>query len=348
MSPKAGNGCLSLTKYFLFVFNLFFFVLGGLLFCFGLWILFDRNSFASFLGVSYSPLRAWSFALSASGILTMLLGFLGCLGALKEIRCLLGCYFGVLLLLFTAQITLGVLIYTQRGRLKAKVGEVVVDLIENYQQNPGKERGGEENWDYVQFQLHCCGWASPQDWTRNPGLRSNSSAPHVPCSCRNSTEIHANVTVDSTAVLVGPGAPVAPIPSGFCPGDVAVYREGCARSVHAWLNNNLISIVGVCLGIALLEVLSAGLTWVLSQQARPWGALRTMLGEGSEGPVGQLVGLVSLAGRGASLQERWAHLPTIPRIPQISRAPPRLPRISPRLHVVELGSWKTKRKGTLN
>lgn len=80
------KGCLSVTKYFLFLFNLFFFVsiwlvgegqagdrgrgpgrgraegvtlpvlssslqiLGSLLFSFGLWILFDQNSFSSTLG----------------------------------------------------------------------------------------------------------------------------------------------------------------------------------------------------------------------------------------------------------------------------------------------------------
>lgn len=47
---SAQESCLSLIKYFLFVFNLFFFVLGGLIFCFGTWILIDKTSFVSFVG----------------------------------------------------------------------------------------------------------------------------------------------------------------------------------------------------------------------------------------------------------------------------------------------------------
>ncbi|CAH7457155.1 Cd37 [Phodopus roborovskii] len=47
---SAQESCLSLVKYFLFVFNLFFFVLGGLIFCFGTWILIDKTSFVSFVG----------------------------------------------------------------------------------------------------------------------------------------------------------------------------------------------------------------------------------------------------------------------------------------------------------
>lgn len=47
---SAQDSCLSFTKYLLFVFNLFFFVLGSLIFCFGIWILIDKTSFVSFVG----------------------------------------------------------------------------------------------------------------------------------------------------------------------------------------------------------------------------------------------------------------------------------------------------------
>lgn len=94
---SAQDSCLSLIKYLLFVFNLFFFVLGSLIFCFGIWILVDKTSFVSFVGLSFMPLQIWSKALAISGILTMGLALLGCVGALKELRCLLGLYFGILL-----------------------------------------------------------------------------------------------------------------------------------------------------------------------------------------------------------------------------------------------------------
>lgn len=35
-------------------------------------------------------LRVWSYGFSGVGIVTMLLGFLGCLGALKEVKVMLG------------------------------------------------------------------------------------------------------------------------------------------------------------------------------------------------------------------------------------------------------------------
>ncbi|XP_008843259.1 leukocyte antigen CD37 isoform X2 [Nannospalax galili] len=254
---SAQESCLSLIKYFLFVFNLFFFVLGGLIFCFGTWILIDKTSFVSFVGLSFVPLQTWSKVLAISGVLTMGLALLGCVGALKELRCLLGLYFGMLLLLFATQITLGILISTQRVRLERKVQEVVLQAIQSYRENP-EDTSAEESWDYVQFQLRCCGWHSPWDWISAHVLRGNESQPRVPCSCYNSTASNYSTVFDEPFSQLSPLAPRAsPTQSSdpcSLPSSANIYREGCAQSLRKWLHNNLISIVGICLGVGLLEL----------------------------------------------------------------------------------------------
>ncbi|XP_054444503.1 leukocyte antigen CD37 [Pteronotus mesoamericanus] len=257
---SAQESCLSLIKYLLFVFNLFFFVLGGLIFCFGIWILVDKTSFVSFVGLSFMSLQIWSKALAISGILTMGLALMGCVGALKELRCLLGLYFGVLLLLFVTQITLGILISTQRIRLERKVKDIVQETIQNYYSDP-ENTEAEESWEYVQFQLRCCGWNSPQDWYRVPSLSNNESDSYnVPCSCRNLSV----ATNDSSVFQKTPSSQLSrdgPLArpgqkTGFCVvlANSYTYREGCSRNLQKWLHNNLISIVGICLGVGLLEL----------------------------------------------------------------------------------------------
>ncbi|KAM9113131.1 leukocyte antigen CD37 isoform 2-T2 [Pangshura tecta] len=245
MSP---HGCLSVTKYFLFLFNLLFFVLGGIVLSFGLWILIDQQSFAAILGSSLYALKVWSYVLSGVGIITMLMGFLGCLGSLKEIKCMLGFYFGFLFLLFAAQITIGVLLYTQRVTLSSKVGVFVEDAIWTYPL-AGSPSEKYQSWDFIQGQLQCCGWNSYLDWHQNPVV-DNSSRKLYPCSCHNSSSPgeHGTNTTEAPAVQ---GA------TGFCTafGEWPVYKQGCANSVQGWLANNIISIVGVCLGIALMEFL---------------------------------------------------------------------------------------------
>ncbi|XP_042774769.1 leukocyte antigen CD37 isoform X3 [Panthera leo] len=265
---SAQDSCLSLIKYLLFVFNLFFFVLGSLIFCFGIWILIDKTSFVSFVGLSFMPLQIWSKALAISGILTMGLALLGCVGALKELRCLLGLYFGILLLLFAMQITLGILISTQRTRLERRVKDIVMETIQRYHAHP-EESAAEESWDYVQFQLRCCGWNSPQDWLSIPSLSSNESEMHrVPCSCYNSSASNDSAIFEKLSFpqfsRLGPLArPRHSTDLCLVPANSAIYSEGCARSIQKWLHNNLISIVGICLGVGLLEVSVAGLSLLL-------------------------------------------------------------------------------------
>ncbi|XP_062840282.1 leukocyte antigen CD37 isoform X2 [Anolis carolinensis] len=252
------KGCLSVIKYFLFIFNLFFFMLGSLLFSFGLWILFDRNNFASVLGSSYYALKVWSYIFCGVGILTMLMGFLGCLGSLKEIKCMLGFYFAFLLLLFIAQITIGILIYVQQNSLKKTVGEYVNGIIETYGAKSSYS-DHEESWDFVQKQFQCCGWTSYSDWRKNPRVHNSSDL--FPCSCYNASQ-SSPLEINQTANVE---------PEGFCKtlGEWPVYKEGCMRSVEVWVTNNIITVVGICLGIALLELCLMTLSMFLCRTIAP-------------------------------------------------------------------------------
>ncbi|XP_075696024.1 leukocyte antigen CD37-like isoform X2 [Rhinoderma darwinii] len=253
----AMKGCLSVTKYFLFVFNLFFFILGGVLLCFGLWILFDRSSFASMIGSSTPTLKIWSYVLSGAGILTMILGFLGCLGSLKEIKCLLGFYFAFLLILFAGQITVGVLLYTQRSSLNVAVGKYVENIIKSYGIVTNQTEL-QEGLDFAQEQMSCCGWFTPEDWMKNQKISQNSSVNLYPCSCRNTSSFRPNSVINGTANGTDIFEPINEPRNGFCTATAKdnwpVYQRGCMNSIQAFIINNLICIIGVCIGIALLEL----------------------------------------------------------------------------------------------
>ncbi|MBN3300534.1 CD82 protein, partial [Amia calva] len=112
-----SKACENVTKYFLFLFNLFFFVLGMMLLCLGLWIVFDNSSFISIFTPPPLALSLLSYVLAGGGMVTMAIGFFGCLGAVKEVRCMLGMYFLLLSLLLASQIIGGVLLYTQRNKV---------------------------------------------------------------------------------------------------------------------------------------------------------------------------------------------------------------------------------------
>ncbi|XP_058161473.1 CD82 antigen [Dasypus novemcinctus] len=243
-----GSACVKVTKYFLFLFNLLFFILGAVILGFGVWILADKSSFISVLQTSSSSLTVAAFVFTGVGTVTMLMGFLGCLGAVNEVRCLLGLYFAFLLLILIAQVAAGALLYFQMDELKKEMGGIVTDLIRNY--NASSVDSLQEAWDYVQAQVKCCGWVSFHSWANNTELMNRNHTAY-PCSCKDPGKEEGSDSPNK-GFCTAPGNATQ---SGESPEDWPVYQEGCMEKVQAWLQENVGIILGVCVGIAVVELL---------------------------------------------------------------------------------------------
>ncbi|TNN00276.1 hypothetical protein fugu_011522 [Takifugu bimaculatus] len=277
-----GKGCITVTKYFLFLFNLLFFVFGGLIMGFGLWVLLDDQSFIAVLQESSDTVKVAAYILIGVGSLSMALGFFGCIGAIYEIRCLLGLYFTCLLLILIGQVTAGVLIYFQRDQLKHEMSNIIKDMIVNY---TGVNRTAEHTWDYVQksiqksevCQLNCknerfnklisflsrqqleakeeyfiidsaVGGLGPGNWSDNLRIK-NSSQNLYPCSCRNESLPGSDIKLE-----------------GLCEhlsADLPVFETGCITNVEKWLLENCGVILGICAGVAVIELLGMILSMCL-------------------------------------------------------------------------------------
>uniref|UniRef100_A0A4X1SFJ9 Tetraspanin n=1 Tax=Sus scrofa TaxID=9823 RepID=A0A4X1SFJ9_PIG len=230
-------------------------VLGAVILGFGVWILADRSSFISVLQTSSTSLKVGAYIFISIGAFTMLMGFLGCIGAVNEVRCLLGLYFAFLVLILIAQVAAGVLFYFNMGKLKQEMGSIVTELIQKYEE--GRQDSLQEAWDYVQAQVQCCGWVSFYNWTENPRLMNHTNTTY-PCSCKTRSQNDSSL----------------PLEKGFChdlngiqggnnPDAWPVYHEGCMEKVQAWLQENLGIILGVCVGVAVIELLGMLLSMFL-------------------------------------------------------------------------------------
>ncbi|KAK2491243.1 hypothetical protein MC885_007210 [Smutsia gigantea] len=149
----------------------------------------------------------------------MLTGFLGCIGAIKEVRCLLGLcpqYFAFPLLILIAQVAAGTLFYLNMGnltltlvlplQLKQEMGTIVAKLIQNYKDN--REGRLQEAWGcvshfYQTFSLthNCCDpWlsaaagASFHDWSDNAELVNRTNITYR-CSCEDQGDEDASPPV---------------------------------------------------------------------------------------------------------------------------------------------------------
>lgn len=245
-----GSACIKVTKYFLFLFSLLFLILGGVILGFGVWILADKSSFIFVLQTSSSVFTVGAYVFIGVGAVTMLMGLLGCVGAVKEVRCLLGLYFVFLLLVLIAQVAAGVLFYFNMGKVKQEVGGIVTKLIQDYKD--GEEDRLQQGWDYVQAQGKCCGWASPYNWTENAELMNRTTITY-PCSCEIKDDDNNSSRLVRKGFCEHLGGNVTQ--SGNNPDDWPVYQDGCMKKVQEWLQDNLGIILGVCVGIALIELL---------------------------------------------------------------------------------------------
>ncbi|XP_035260234.1 leukocyte antigen CD37 isoform X1 [Anguilla anguilla] len=238
-----SQGCLSLIKYFLFLFNLFFFTLGLLLLSLGLWIVFDEVSFFM-LAPSSLSLSVLSYFLAIGGTVTMAVGFFGCVGALKEVRCMLGMYFFLLTVLLAAQIVGGVIFFTQKTAFEDKVKEHVLQIITSIRKNNSSLNHFEKTLEYIQREVNCCGWNGPMDWGDDM----------VPCSCYqlpNSTVFeHLNQGMNNGSQKL------CPCHSRFFPQNNTcnIYEQGCREGIKEWLEENVVIILGVLFAVVLVEV----------------------------------------------------------------------------------------------
>ncbi|KAM9456873.1 tetraspanin-9 isoform 2-T2 [Clarias gariepinus] len=171
-----SRGCLCCVKYLMFIFNLIFWLGGCGLFGVGVWLSI-RQSEISYLPLSFPSLSAANLLLVAGGV-TMVTGFLGCLGSLKEQRCLLMTFFVILLLLFLTEAALILMLGLFHKEIDEKAKEDLINEMMKYDNNTELKK----SWDNMQRIFKCCGVNNHTDWNRWTNQR-----PHPESCCRKDT-----------------------------------------------------------------------------------------------------------------------------------------------------------------
>ncbi|TKS70389.1 CD81 antigen [Collichthys lucidus] len=107
------EGCTKCIKYMLFFFNFIFWLAGGVILGVALWLRHDPKT-SSLLELEFDGAHAPStfyisvHILIAVGAVMMVVGFLGCYGAIQESQCLLGTFFACLVILFACEVAAGI------------------------------------------------------------------------------------------------------------------------------------------------------------------------------------------------------------------------------------------------
>jgi len=231
-------GCATNTaKYLFFAFNFIFFVLGIATLGVGIYSRVENDSWSEL--IDSSSLFSAANLLIAGGVIVAIIGFLGCCGAIKEVRILLIIYSVVVILIFILEIAGGAYAYTKRDEVEKK-------LTEGLQKGVTTEYGKDDNTaskgmtkaiDWFQKNVKCCGIENPNEWQTSAWAAPNITEIKTPDSC-------------CTDISAGCGRDLSQYSSS------SIYQKGCVEAGKKFVKDNLYLVGGVGVGIAVVQLLS--------------------------------------------------------------------------------------------
>lgn len=212
----AVNNC---VKYLLFFFNLLFWISGCIILGVSIYIKVNKDGH----GIPTESLPGVDLMI-AIGVIIMVLGFLGCCGAIRENRCLLLLFFISLLLIFILLLATGIIGAVGSNKVQDWMTK---HLEEKFIPLSSKTDSVKQDLENLQRELKCCGL-----------LKGSADWSPVPESCR------------CQATEKGCSA------SGF-------YSANCIDRSVEWMKGNLEVVLGVAFGIAILLIFGMVMSMML-------------------------------------------------------------------------------------
>ncbi|XP_053259899.1 tetraspanin-9 isoform X3 [Podarcis raffonei] len=206
----------------------------------GIWLSVSQGNFATF-SPSFPSLSAANLVI-AIGTIIMVTGFLGCLGAIKENKCLLLSFFIVLLIILLAELILLILFFVYMDKVNENAKQDLKEGLKLY--NTENNVGLKNAWNIIQAEMHCCGVTDYKDWYLVLGENT------VPdrCCIENSEDCGRNSTNMNL-----------------------VWKTGCYEKVKMWFDGNkhILGTAGMC--ILIMQILGMAFSMTLFQQIHRTG-----------------------------------------------------------------------------
>jgi uncharacterized membrane protein len=256
-------------KYLIFAFNILVWLVGAVLLAIGIWAAHEKN-ITTLSATFFDPVRL----LLAAGCVIFVIGFLGCIGALRENIYLLIVYavlVGLILLLLIAG---AVILFAFRDWVKNSLRVPLEVAIAQYRDDPDLQ----DLIDWVQADwLYCCGIDDYNDWEQN--IYFNCSSPGVeacgvPFSC---CQPNQEPTLAFVNLQCGYGLRSPAVSSFDLLASNLIYTKGCLNQGDAWFQQYMIPVAAVTVTAAVLLILgvccASNLVADIKRQKAKWNQL---------------------------------------------------------------------------
>jgi tetraspanin-18 len=250
-----------LAKYSLCLQNFVGFVAGICALAAGIWIVLGKYSFVGIIrctginGITH-PSVIWlaGYVLIVAGALVSLISFIGCWGAYREYKWLLTCYGVLIIIILLMQIISGSLVAGYPNEAQEYTRAFLKSSIKKYYTAEEKD-AVTLMWDYTMSNLKCCGVDSYEDFRES----------------KKWTQETNNTIPDACCVLEGDTAKLQPKDKNCLtkPSDSNSYwKSGCYNALVKWLEEKKTTVILICIGSALMNLLSIISTFCFCQSIR--------------------------------------------------------------------------------
>lgn len=246
-----------LAKYLLCFFNFILFIAGSVVLGVGIWLAVDKNSFLYVTQIIKNEeiqrklqeltypevIGTASYILIAAGAFVFLVSMLGYCGALRESQCLLTCYGIFLVIILIMEITAGGLAAAYRKETEEKAHTLLKESLERYQSELNAET---LMWNYFMSELKCCGVDTYKDFQSSNWAKETKKL--VPPAC---------------CVLQGDITKWTPVDAACTETPLLAYQKGCYEEFRKWIEKHINIVMGVGIGLGLLQLLGIFLAFCL-------------------------------------------------------------------------------------
>ena len=231
-----AQGCCACVKYFLFLFNLLFFLIGLGSIGLGTYSLVHNKGDLAI--VIDNTEGTFGGLLIAVGVIVCILAAAGCCGAMKEHRASLLFYVLTLTFVLVLELAAGGVGYHYRSQLRSVIDKGMKKTLTSY--DPNDPSGHvERSWDGVQKAFGCCGVDAPDDWRATGTKWEDSTRLGFPLSCCSKYDKDHDITKDvclNTEAL------------GF-------RSDGCLTHVETNLKSRWGILAGAAIAIPVIQLL---------------------------------------------------------------------------------------------
>ncbi|XP_022622599.1 tetraspanin-1-like [Seriola dumerili] len=240
--------CSGLLKMMMFIFNGCIFLAGAAILGVGVWLKVDSGSLLGILdNVDNAPsgisqLINVTYLLMAVGGVLLVIGFLGCCGAIKESKCMLLTFFSIVLIIFLIEVAGAIVLFVFQGLADELLSDLEHEVILSIKKDYGSSEPLTSIWNGTMDEFKCCGYRNYTDFDNSP-FYNEGNGKFYPTTCCNATLI----TSDECAAEIA---------------EVSMI-DGCYFKLLQLIEDNAVIVAAVALGIAAIEIAAMVVSMIL-------------------------------------------------------------------------------------